>query len=77
MCPFIEVFDYARSLGKQKRCIKVTPKGKEVWRSDERVELKNIDARLEGDIEIIFYHFSRNPTDYAKTLRRCNFFFFF
>lgn len=44
--------------------------GKEVWQSDGKAELRKIDTELEGDIEIIFYHFSRNAADYAKTLSR-------
>jgi hypothetical protein len=39
------------------------------WRSDERARL-DVNLPLQGDVQIKFVHFSKNPKAFAKTVRR-------
>jgi protein-tyrosine phosphatase len=39
------------------------------WKSDQRVRLE-VNTELQGDIQIKFVHFSKNPKAFTKTVRR-------
>lgn len=39
------------------------------WKSDRRVRLE-VNTELQGDIQIKFVHFSKNPKAFTKTVRR-------
>ncbi len=39
------------------------------WKSDQRVRME-VNTELQGDIQIRFVHFSKNPKAFTKTVRR-------